>query len=295
MATHRLPARTHIAAGVAPVVTFFALAYGLSWAWEIPHIALDQVVQRGDATPTHMPALMGPMVAALLTTALYQGRDGLRELGGRMARWRVSWRWWAVAFSPLLFVAVAAPVARVVDGDWPAWGRFDEMNGLPASGVLATWALITLLNGFGEETGWRGYALPQLQRHLSPLAATLILAALWALWHAPMFFFVQSFMDYEPGMLAGFFFGMACGAVVLTWLVNRSGSILLVAVWHGTYNLVSGTAGADGTVQAVVSTLVMLQAIVLVVLEIRAMRRCERGVLAPITMPRVTNVRPGSP
>lgn len=71
-----------------------------------------------------------------------------------------------------------------------------------------------------------------------------------------MFFFVQSFMAYGPGMLVGFFFGMACGAVVLTWLVNRSGSILLVALWHGTYNIVSGTAGADGTVQVVVSSLV---------------------------------------
>ena len=67
---------------------------------------------------------------------------------------------------------------------------------------------------------------------------------------------------------------MVCGAVLLTWVYNGAGgSVLLVALWHITYNLTSATEAAKGTVAAVVSTLVMLWAIALVALELTAARR----------------------
>src|SRR5437016_12048571 len=44
-----------------------------------------------------------------------------------------------------------------------------------------------LLGGpIGEEAGWRGYALPRLQRHLNPTMSSLILGFLWANWHLPL-------------------------------------------------------------------------------------------------------------
>lgn len=74
-------------------------------------------------------------------------------------------------------------------------------------------------------------------------------------------------------MLPMFFLGIFFGAVVLTWLYNRTRSVLLVAAWHGTYNLTTATRAAQGTIAAVVSALVMTWGIVLVVLELRARRR----------------------
>ena len=46
----------------------------------------------------------------------------------------------------------------------------------------------TLLGGpLGEEFGWRGYALPKLEVHFGPVIGSVILGALWAGWHLPLF------------------------------------------------------------------------------------------------------------
>jgi len=70
-------------------------------------------------------------------------------------------------------------------------------------------------------------------------AGTLVLAALWAGWHAPLFFILASYGS--PLILPGFFIGLTAGALVLSSLYNGTGaSILAVAVWHASYNLSAG-------------------------------------------------------
>ncbi len=56
--------------------------------------------------------------------------------------------------------------------------------------------------------------------------------------------------------------GMVCGSIILAWLYRASGgSILIVVLWHATYNLVSGTAAAHGLVAAVVTSAVIVWAV----------------------------------
>lgn len=143
------------------------------------------------------------------------------------------------------------------------------------------WLTVILLI-FGEETGWRGFALPLLHRRYGALTAALLLTPIWAVWHVPFFFTVRTYRNFPAAGYVGFVFGLACGSIVLTWLYNRTGgSVLACAVWHGVYNLATGTAAANGTLQAVTSALVYAQAILLVALEARAHRRGEASILGP--------------
>jgi membrane protease YdiL (CAAX protease family) len=266
---------------VKALVVFFALAYALSWSWAIPLAAAHLVVRHGGGWPTHYPALLGPAIAAVVVIAWTMGRPGVRDLLARMARWRVPLRWWLAALSPAAFLGLAL-IAMVAAGKpLPRMADFGQFSGISAIGLVGVLLLI-LVGALGEETGWRGYALPHLQRRFSPLTSSLILAMLWFGWHLPQFFVITTYRDSSPVQYVGMFLGLTCGAVILTWLYNRSGgSILLVAVWHGLYNFVSGTQAATGMLAAVVSTLVMIQGVLLIVLEVRARRHGRPSVLGP--------------
>jgi uncharacterized protein len=141
--------------------------------------------------------------------------------------------------------------------------------------------IVSLLT-FGEETGWRGFALPILQRRHGALPAALLITSIWGVWHLPYFFTVSTYRGFAPAGYVGFVFGLACGSLVLTWLYNGTGgSILACAVWHGLYNLATGTVGSTGTIQGVTSAFVYIQAFLLVGLELRARRRGEASILGP--------------
>jgi uncharacterized protein len=134
--------------------------------------------------------------------------------------------------------------------------------------------------GFAEETGWRGFALPAFQRRVGPARAALIVAAFWALRHLPYFFLVSSYRGFGPFTLVGFTIGIVSGSVVLTWLYYSAGqSILAVAIWHAAYDM--ATSGTSGTIQGIVSALVIAQAIVLWRLHERSLKHGSRDVLGP--------------
>jgi membrane protease YdiL (CAAX protease family) len=208
-----------------PLASFVVLAYAISWAWAFPFVAVGDVVEKGVGWPTNFPALLGPALAAFVVTALVWGREAVRDLLARMGRWRMPFHWWAATLSPLAFLAVALGVAAAI-GKLPRASGFGRYSGFPAIGVVPV-AVVAILVTFGEETGWRGFALPLLQRRYGALAAALLVTPIWALWHLPYFFTVSTYRGFAPIGYVGFVFGLACGSIVLTWLYNGTGGSIL--------------------------------------------------------------------
>jgi membrane protease YdiL (CAAX protease family) len=245
-----------------PLVAYFALAYAITWAvgFSIAASLRGWIGVQIPAT-AHYLASYGPLLSAFIVTGMTARAAGIRELVGRMTRWRVGIHWILVALgSPIALYLISAVILRVWSGAWPDWSRFGSAEELPGLAGIAGWALHTLTFGFGEETGWRGFALPRLQKGRSARSATLILWVFWAIWHVAMFTYKENMMAMGTFEVIGWLVGMLSGAIVLTWLYNSTqGSILMVALWHGTYN--ATVAATEPLIAAIVSAFVIFGAV----------------------------------
>lgn len=254
-----------------PIASFVVLAYALSWANWIPLLVRGARVVPGGSV-THFPGLLGPAVAAFVIVTLTEGSAGVARLLRRMvlvSNPRV--RFLRYSLSPLAFLLLALIVAWIADSRLPPLRDFGLYSGLPTISLPLVLALVILFSGYGEEVGWRGFALGPLQQRFGAVKGTLVLALIWAGWHTPAFWFVEGYRSMGVATLfGGFGLGICAGAVVLARVLNQTnGSILAAALWHATYNLTSATAASRGVIGAVTTTCVMVWAGLLLVQEWR--------------------------
>jgi uncharacterized protein len=232
MATTTATTSTPTATARTSPLKYFVLAFVFTWALWVP-AALEA---RGLISPLPVPAgflgVFGPMVAAIVVTALEGGRAGLRSLLGRVVRWRVAPVWYAVAIlGPLVLTLGAVALHVVLGGQPPSIGLL--IGALPTLVIYIVYMTLTV--ALGEEVGWRGYALPALQARYSALLASLILGVLWALWHLPQFFNPDTLYSNLPFVL--FLAYIVPFAVLITWVFNSvGGSVLMAILMHALMN-----------------------------------------------------------
>ena len=265
-----------------PVLSYVVLAYALGWSWCVPLAMRGDVVRMGVGWPTHLPALVAPALAAIVVTAMVDGRPGLRDLWTRVTRWRVGWRWWALVAGTLSLALVGVIVPLMTGGDLPSLDSFTRYSGIGAITPLGVVAVALLTNGLGEETGWRGFAADRLLHDHSFKWTALVVAMAWGGWHLPFFWMVAGFRGMGP-LAVGWAVGLAAGSVVLTWLYREGHrSVLLVAVWHTAFNLTSATE-ATGAVAGTVTSLVVIAWAVWILRREQAAPAPGTGSRAPVS------------
>src|SRR5918998_2162459 len=203
-----------------PLASFFVLAYALTWPL-VPLVSVSPL--------WGFPALFGPALAALVVAALADGRAGVKDLLGRVVRWRVGAGWYAVALGLPAALALAAAGLHLALG----------VDSSIRFGGLSLLSFVVFVLIVGEELGWRGYALPRLLVGRSALAASLILGALWGAWHLPTFFVVGAPQHGLP--VSAFVLLTVAYSVVFTWVyLHTRGSVLIATLLHGAINLSQG-------------------------------------------------------
>lgn len=242
------------------IIWFIALTYLFSWGWWIPMAVAGIVVEPGQGWPTHLPGLLGPALAAVLVTAVADGRPGLADLWARIIRWRVGWVWYLIVAGTAALALIPLALGSAQPADLGTY------SGAPIAG-LAVLAYVLLVNGFGEEIGWRGFLADHLLDRRSRAFTSVVVWPVWAFWHLPLFWVVGNLRELGVGGTIGWIVGIGAGSVLLTWMYQASGrSILIVALWHTAFNLATATKASAGVAAAAASTVVIVASVVLLFL-----------------------------
>lgn len=210
------------------LLPFFLLTFGIAWGVLGLYIFFPAAMAErfGDLSGEHplfYVAVWAPALAAFVIVAFREGISGLRRFIARVLAWRcdVGWYLFVLIGIPVVFYAGAALKGTLFDNPIP----------VSAGKALLLALLQGAIKGPMEEFGWRGFALPLLQRTVAPFWAGTILGIIWGLWHLPAFLAggtQQSGWSFMP-----FFAGTIAISLVMTGLYNASrGSIFLAALMH---------------------------------------------------------------
>ena len=229
-----------------PLVAYFVIAFAGTWILFVPILLSGKglgLIPLPDAAGLILFVLAtyaGPFLAALAVTRILDGATGLRAWFQRMLQWRVGILWYLIVLIgyPLVFgvpaiLTAGAPALTAAMHNWPSF-LVSYITLIPVGFFIPT---------LGEEAGWRGFALPRLQKAYGPLAGTLILGVLHALWHLPAYFVNGAVITggFNPTVFVANSLAIIAGTFVWTWLFNNTaGSILFATYMHATSNAMSG-------------------------------------------------------
>lgn len=218
---------------VTSILAFLALTFGIAWGLMGIFLAFPDPIEAAFGPlraehPLFILAVWSPAISAIALVLWYGGLSGLRGFLSRLLLWRAPSGWY-------LLLLIGLPAIYFLGA---AIGGTLTREALTQPPLLELLALVgfMLILGPMEEFGWRGYALPLLQRRMAPIWAGLIVGMFWALWHVPAFFLSgtpQSGWDVMP-----FLIGAMAASVIVTGFFNAArGSILLAILFHWQLNM----------------------------------------------------------
>lgn len=273
-----------------PVVWFFGFTFVLTAVGQSVNLYVMHRLSAGtpagtpiDETPmwAWMPygfyvANAGPSLVGLLMTLYLCGLPGVRRMAVQLTPWSVRGAWPVMAvclFLPLVAVVLPFTILSMFDLSEP-----------PGSWRLSTYVYSAIVSGgligsgLCEELGWRGFALPHLQRRYSALVSSLIIGVAWALWHWPNYFIAS-----HPHPFRAFAIlipmGMAA-SIIYTWAYNSTrGSLFAVVVLHGATVSTPGISASSGSAVAMLVPSLYLTIAIAIVWRYGAenLSRHERG------------------
>ncbi|MBN2321196.1 MAG: CPBP family intramembrane metalloprotease [Acidobacteria bacterium] len=218
---------------------FFALAYAISWAmWGIVLLHNNGLLEVPGADALVYAGAFGPCIAGLVCAYVEGRAPSIRNLLRGILAVRQTWQ--SFGFTLLLLPGLMAA------GTWVG-ARFGfhlppvsvPMNPLV---LLVIFVVVLMFAGFGEEIGWRGYALPRMLSESQLFPASLAMGFLWSVWHAPLFLLsstVQHQVLSGRGIMLFLAFGI-CFSILFTWLYTTTGGSLFMAIlFHSVFDFAS--------------------------------------------------------
>ena len=195
-------------------------------------------------------AMFLPMLAVVITQLIFKEP----VLKGLDISFKIN-RWWVIGWllMPVLSFAVLGVTLLMPGAKWTPDGEMVQLALQSMPGGFGRWELvgITVISGlfagftinavfaFGEEIAWRGY-LMKMFKGKKFLTTALWTGVIWGFWHAPL---ILNGHNYPQHPEIGVFMMVVLCVLLATMLMYfrlKSGSVIVPAIMHGTYNAVAG-------------------------------------------------------
>lgn len=222
-----------------PIATYFVTAYVISWTIWLPLYSEAIGIGKLPTLPYHHAmGGLGPMIACIICTAFFDGRQALATLIKQCFTLRyISYVLLALT-SPFIIAGIATIISHYTNGTELVFNGLTKNKEMAQMSLIPFFLYNLLFFGFGEEVGWRGFAFPRLQQHMNALSASMLLTVFWALWHVPLFLYRPGYVTMDAAGAFGWILSLATGSVLLTWFYNSTrGSLLVCAIFHATIDI----------------------------------------------------------
>jgi len=222
--------------------TYIFLLLTFAWSWTLWIIGLNHLSEGinqesiGKFIIFFFVGVYGPTLSGIVTTLIFDRFSGVINLIKKLILWKIPIKnYLYIILLPLAFVIVGIQLYGLLIGEI---GSFDKMAFLSIPTIL--WAGL-YAGPLGEELGWRGFLLPELQQRFSNFKSAIIIGIVWFIWHLPLFWApFGTLVSGSPITLLTvltYFIMLLCLSIIITWLViNSKGSILIAILFHLSIN-----------------------------------------------------------
>ncbi|QBD75334.1 CPBP family intramembrane metalloprotease [Ktedonosporobacter rubrisoli] len=221
------------------LLSYFVMAYSFSWIAWLPYVLSQDGLGLWSFQPDQLVTLLamlpgaflGPCLSGFVMTAVTEGKPGVRRLLHRLLLRDIGWQWYLVVIFgiPLVITAVYFLLPGGVTAFHPDLLQIIWL-------FMFLFFVEIFIGGLAEEPGWRGFALPRLQRKLSPLLASVILGILWQCWRLPLY--LTSWGNGADFLMIGVAtFESIFFTIIITWVFNYTReSVFIVMLLHASFD-----------------------------------------------------------
>jgi len=224
-----------------PLLAYLTFNYLISWAFLVPCYKILLNAEKGTfpiLALIGLPGAYGPSIAALLILRITEGTGSIKRLLKKAIFWKLHAKWYLFIFlMPLALLAASVIISSIFFKF--SLGKVDVWSGLK---VIFPFVMIALPFGpMGEELGWRGYLLPKLLEKFNPMLSSLILGAIWTVWHTASFGYpgaaIPSIFKVNAWTISLYFGTLLGESFLFTYIYLKTrGSVFLAILFHAVFN-----------------------------------------------------------
>lgn len=234
--------QTNRSAGAAQPGLYLVLTLTFTWVFELSAAGFHEQIPAWGVTALHYLGGLMPLAVALILLFIKHDQQYRIGFWQRIVDpGRIPALWYGVIFLyyPLKSL-LAAGLDVLLGGQGISLEAVLDLMDDPVL-IFPTLVFWLLFGPVPEEPGWRGYALDGLLVRYSGLKASLIVGAVWSIWHLPLFLIPGTWQAEQVGLATPRFWiytlSLIFDAILYTWVYQNTGrSILAVIILHFSVN-----------------------------------------------------------